>query len=66
MMEEELRPEQGALQFVPALSLDKNDHPLRSPEQHRGRRLRYLGLRNYDIALSRNYLVLYSGGFGYS
>ena len=28
--------------------------------------MRYLGSRNYDIALSRNYLVLYSGGFGYS
>ena len=26
MMEEELRPEQGALQFVPALSLAQNDH----------------------------------------
>ena len=28
--------------------------------------VRYLGSRNYDIVLSRNYLVLYSGGFGYS
>ena len=28
--------------------------------------MRYLGSRSYDIALSRNYLVLCSGGFGYS
>ena len=28
--------------------------------------MRYLGSRNYEFVLSRNYLVLYSGGFGYS
>ena len=28
------------------------------------RQLRNLALRNYDIELTRKYLVLYSGGFG--